>query len=65
MEPKKFGGRGARARRQKVGRLAFWCTACIDVSHSYSLTDKSLAGVLVAFLWLRLLCMDGGFWLWK
>lgn len=23
MEPKKFGGRGARARRQKVGRLAF------------------------------------------
>lgn len=49
MEPKKFGGRGARARRQKVGRLPFWCMACTDVSYSYSLTDKSLAGVFGCF----------------
>lgn len=65
MEPKKFGGRGARARRQKVGCLAFgaWCILMslipivLPINHS--------PAFLVAFLWLQLLCMDGGFWLWE
>jgi hypothetical protein len=39
MEPKKFGGRGARARRQKVGYLALANLCKTDIN---SLTDKRL-----------------------
>ena len=55
MEPKKFGGRGARAKRQKVGdrpcRLE--CSRADELC--YSLTDKS-------FVYLAVLFPDGRRW---
>lgn len=48
MEPKKFGGRGARARRQKVGHTA---SGNLFNANNVSLTDKRL--LLVFWLYLH------------
>lgn len=37
--------------------LMFLIPIVLPINHS--------PAFLVAFLWLQLLCMDGGFWLWE
>lgn len=62
MEPKKFGGRGARSRRQKVGLFR---RDYKGLEADGSLTDKRISGerdlvvYRLASFPLRLWCLDG------